>query len=428
MQTAFAFIVIALAVYLVFKGADVRLVLFGAGLSMASSVGTPWIVLDKFAERMADTKIVGPLCSAMAFAFVLRATGSDREMVRMLIAPISRVSALLLPGGCVVGFVTNAAITSQTGSAAAVGTIIVPLMLAAGYHPIIVGATLVLGCSAGGNLFNPGEADIVNIAKYAKSPVGNVLDHVFAPELLGFAMAVLSFMILSRRYEPKEHIELPDFAPPAEQLQLNYAKAFLPPLPIAMIFASLPKFHLFPPLLKLYKDGLPVPHAMLIATGVAMLVNRKDLNALTRSFFEGAGYAYTNVISLIIASACFVAGMDAVGLTKILIEAIKGSGVAGTIMSGVFPWLLALLSGSGTTPSVAFSQSVLPHIAEPGAAVNLGIVATIAASFGRTMSPVAAVVIFTCTLVNTTPLQIVKRTVTPLACGALVVLAVMLMR
>jgi DcuC family C4-dicarboxylate transporter len=149
---------------------------------------------------------------------------------------------------------------------------------------------------------------------------------------------------------------------------------------------------------------------------------------MTKSFFEGAGYAYTNVISLIIAAACFVAGMEAVGLTQLLIDLIKGSGPIGTIMSGVFPWLVALLSGSGTTPSVAFSQMVLPRIADTTAAVNLGVVATIAATFGRTMSPVAAVVIFTCTLVNTTPIQIVKRTAPPLACGALVVLAVMLSR
>ena len=44
------------------------------------------------------------------------------------------------------------------------------------------------------------------------------------------------------------------------------------------------------------------------------------------------------------------------------------------------------------------------------------------------MSPVAAVVIFTSTLTNVSPLQIVRRTAPALAVGALVVLAIMLAR
>ena len=35
-----------------------------------------------------DEKIVGPICSAMGFAWVLRVSGSDRELARLLIRPI----------------------------------------------------------------------------------------------------------------------------------------------------------------------------------------------------------------------------------------------------------------------------------------------------------------------------------------------------
>ncbi len=422
MTTALAVIIIVIAVVLVVRGAEVRLVLFTAGLTMAAASGQPLVVLDKFAERMADGKIVGPICSAMGFAFVLRATASDQEMVRLLIAPLRRVRWALVPGGCLVGFMTNAAITSQTGAAAAVGPILAPLMLAAGFPPTVVAATLVLGCSGGGNLFNPGEPDIVAIARYANVSVASVLDAIFLPEAVGFAAAVLAFSLLNRREIPTGAVD----DAPAPTTRLNYAKAFLPPLPIALIFLALPKWNLFPALLAHYPDGLPVPHAMLIATGVAMVVNRSTLNHQTEQFFEGLGFAYTHVISLIIAASCFVAGVDASGLTAILIQAIKGSGVGALILSGVFPWLLALLSGSGTTPSVTFSQLVLPHL--DAHAVDLGIVATIAATFGRTMSPVAAVVIFTSTLVKVAPIVIIRCTAPALAVGAVVVLAVMMVR
>src|SRR5687768_4548659 len=161
--TVIAFFVLAGAVVFVARGVDVRLVLFATGLLLASMALKPLVVFDAFLNTVGNEKIVGPICSAMGFAWVLRVSGSDRELARFLIRPIRRVKWLLVPGGCVVGFVTNMAITSQTASAAAVGPILVPVMLAAGWHPILVGATLVLGCSAGGNLYNPGEADIVTI-------------------------------------------------------------------------------------------------------------------------------------------------------------------------------------------------------------------------------------------------------------------------
>lgn len=424
MTTALAVVVIALAVVLVVRGVDVRLALIGGGLVMAATSGQPLVVLDKFAERMADGKIVGPICSAMGFAFVLRATGSDREMVRLLLAPLRRVRWALVPGGCAIGFVTNAAITSQAGAAAAVGPILAPLMLAAGYSPLLVGATLVLGCSGGGNLFNPGEPDIVNIARFAKVGTGAVLDGIFLPEALGFATATLTLTLLHRREVPAET----EGESTEGETPVHLVKAFLPPLPIAMIFLALPKWNLFPALLKHYPDGLPVPHAMVISTAVAMLVNRGTLNEQTEQFFAGLGHAYAEVISRIIAASCFVAGVDASGLTQLLIQGIKGSGLVATIMSGVFPWLLALLSGSGTTPSITFSQLVLPHIEDTRVAVDLGIVATIAATFGRTMSPVAAVVIFTSTLVKVSPVEIARKTTPPLAVGAVIVLLLMLPR
>ena len=91
---------------------------------------------------------------------------------------------------------------------------------------------------------------------------------------------------------------------------------------------------------------------------------------------------------------------------------------------------LAVLSGSGTAPSVAFSKAVLPSLSAVDVleAVDLGLLGAIGATFGRTMSPVAAVVIFTSTLTGCSPLQIVKRTGPPLGIGFLAALLVVAMR
>ncbi|MFM8770664.1 MAG: hypothetical protein ACKOE4_01375, partial [Candidatus Kapaibacterium sp.] len=60
--------------------------------------------------------------------------------------------------------------------------------------------------------------------------------------------------------------------------------------------------------------------------------------------------------------------------------------------------------GSGTAPSVAFSQAVLPSLSVSGNlahAIMLGVFGAIGASIGRTMSPVSAVMHFTSSLTTT---------------------------
>jgi DcuC family C4-dicarboxylate transporter len=367
----------------------------------------------------------------MGYAFVLRAIGADREMVRLLISPIRRVKWLLVPGGCTIGFLTNMAITSQTAVAACVGPILVPLMLASGFHPIIVAATLVLGCSVGGALYNPGEAVVVNIAGPANAPVTDVLGRMFLPELVGFAAAVVTFTVMSRR-PPTDTVNVPPSAmtDTGNDQPIRLTRALLPPLPIAMLVLLQPRFLLFPAALGIYPDGLPVSHAMLLSTMVALFVDRKDLSARTKVFFEGAGFAYVNVISLIITATCFIRGMEAAGLTQHLVSAISGSGFFGKAASGFFPWVLAVLGGSGTAPAVAFCKAVLPSLSlqDVTAAIDLGVLAAVGASFGRTMSPAAAIVFFTSALLNVTPIQIVKRTAPPLAVAAAAVFAFMLVR
>src|SRR5882724_6180253 len=113
MQFAAALLIIALAMICLVKGAEVRLTLFAAGLALATLALTPLVVFDVFLAEAGNGKTIGPICSAMGYAFVLRATGCDRAMVDLLLAPARRAWWLLIPLGCIAGFVSNIAITSQ---------------------------------------------------------------------------------------------------------------------------------------------------------------------------------------------------------------------------------------------------------------------------------------------------------------------------
>lgn len=417
--------IVLVVIWRIVRGSEVRLVLFCAALGLGLLVGQPWLILDKFFESIGDKNTIGPICTAMGFAFVIRATGCDKEMVKMLLRPIQNYRWLLIPGGCAVGFITNMAITSQTATAAAVGAVLLPLMIEAGISPLIAGATLVLGCSAGGNLFNPGEPDIVYIVSASGASTHDVLSLMVQPELVAFAVAVLVFVVIHRNStRPLTHEK-------ATSLDFNVVKALLPPLPIAILFVCFPSFGWFPYLQQLYPRGLPVSHVMIVSTAIVMLINRKEFSAITRHFFDGLGYGFVQVISLIVTAGCFIEGLRLVGAVDLAVGFITEGGALGELFSGVTTMALAVISGSGTAPSVSFSQAVLPSIAKTNllSAIDLGVIGAIGATFGRTMSPVAAVVIYAAIqLPGIKPIDIVKKTSIPLLVGFVFAFAIVAFR
>jgi DcuC family C4-dicarboxylate transporter len=427
-----AAVIIAAAVYFMLRGYDVRLVLFSAGLALCSLALDPLRVFDAFRDSMVDGSYVTPICTAMAFSSVLAAAGCDREMVRLLMKPLRRVKWLLIPGGCLVGFFTNSAITSQTGAAAAVGPILVPLLIAAGFRPAVAGACLVLGCSGGGNLLNVAEPDFLAIKRNTGVLPDVVLKSMVVPEAVAFAVAVAVFSVVFRQKPSDAPAPEAASAPAAEEPPIDLVKALLPPLPVVMLMALMPRIRLQPwiYLSKRYPDGFPISHAMILCTIIAFLINRKEISAQARTFFEGMGRAYANIISLIITGRCFIAGITAVGMIKSLVGVVSGQGFWGKLATEAFPWAMAVLSGSGIAPCVSFCDAVLPSVAktDPVGATHLGVLAAVASQFGRTMSPVAAVVMFSSTLVKVSPVEIVKRTGPPLLVGGVVLFFLMLFR
>ncbi len=74
------------------------------------------------------------------------------------------VRVFLIPGAVLVGFLVNRPVISQTSTAVAVGTLLVPLMLAARVSPLTTGAALLLGASLGGELLHPGTAELRTVS------------------------------------------------------------------------------------------------------------------------------------------------------------------------------------------------------------------------------------------------------------------------
>jgi C4-dicarboxylate transporter, DcuC family len=300
--------------------------------------------------------------------------------------------------------------------------------LAAGYSPLMAAATLVVGCSGGGSLYNPGDADLVAIQDSSKAPMKLALDAMLWPLVCGFLASVVVLIILSLRRGRTDAPAPVTPEAPAEGPPQRW-KALLPPLPVLMIFAMLPGWF-FSSLPPPFEKGLPVSHAMLISTAIVLLACHREVSKTAKTFFEGMGYAYGNIISIVVTASCFIAGLTQMGLTEKLVHLVSGVGLGGKLAAGFFPGLLGVISGSGIGPSVAFSKAVLPSVSVTNlpAALDFGVTSAIAANFGRTMSPVAAVVIFCGTLVGVPALGIVKRTALPMIVGVGVAMLVVYLR
>jgi len=436
-----AILVVVAAIVLLARRVDVRLVLLGAGLMLCVLAGTPLLAADTFTRGMV-TAMVAPICASMGFAAVIARTGCDAELVRLLLAPLSKVRALALPGGILAAYIVNLAIPSQASTAASLGPILIPLLTAAGFDVAVSGAALILGASFGGDLLNPGAQDVQSIAGVASVSAADISTLVVPASLAGIAAAAAAFALFNRPSAPVAPrartgmdgdgaIESAAGAAP----RVNVLKALVPVLPVTMLLlayagwepmrwlVTIPEGDAWKPL----TGALPVVRAMLLGTVVAGALAWRDVRSIARSLFEGMGHAYGSIISLTITAQVFGAGVAAAGIADALLRLASGSSAL-ALLSTAFPWALSVLSGSGSGPILAYAQTFLAsHGADPHLARNAAL-ACLGGAFGRTSSPVSAVVVYSSGLVDRSPLVVLRLVLVPLLIGAAVSIVVVLLR
>ena len=466
-MSAAGFAAIALvigAIVLIVRGRDVRLVLLGASLAIAAiadlesgRVLALAAVVREFVSTFSNEKFVVPICSAMGFAYVLRHTGCERHLVLLLVKPLRSMSALLVPGVIAVGFLANIPVISQTSTAVCIGPVVVPLMRAAGYSMATIGACLLLGASVGGELLNPGAPELLTIfSKTGVSTQQQVSEYL--PKLVFAQLAVATLVAwgLSRWWERGaiETVEGTsglglDARPELERI--NFLKALVPLVPLVLLFLAGPPFDLFHVpqnwlvnrpaeatasalvgapaawaaeyrLDPSYSSRL-IGLAMLVGVLVAMAVARGKRGDSIKQFFDGAGYGFANIVSLIVTATCFGKAIESAGLAAALGQLIAEFPSLMQPLAALVPLAFAAVSGSG----MASTQSLYGFFYEPAKALGLdptavGSMVALGSAAGRTMSPVSAVALMCATLTGTNPFTLARRVALPLLAGIAVVI------
>lgn len=443
-------VIIALAVYAVIKRVDVRLTLLLAGAALGIFSGTLPAVVYKFFATLTDGKFIIPICSAMGFAYVLRKTQCDSHLVHFLTNPLRKLHFFLIPGAVFVAFFVNIPIISQTSVAVTVGAVLIPLLLAARISPETAGAALLLGASIGGELLNPGAPEFRTITSEA-TKLGLELDnsacaHAVLPLLVVHLTVTTGlFWLQSAKFEnqavnsDKIQTKIAEkIDEQQEKFRIDYFKVWVPFVPLALLIAvgkplkliRIPESWLASPKDEAgIFDSRLIGAAMIIGVLCAALASRKHAKELTGAFFEGAGYAFAHIISIIVAANCFGEGVKGIGLDKIIGAFVSHQPGALLPLSGFVPLGFGFVSGSG----FAATQSLAGFFIVPGHELNLtpeqiGAVVSIGAAAGRTMSLVAAVTLMCSQLTETSPLRLVRRVAFPLAVGVAATIMVAMLR
>ena len=414
-------LIVILTFVLIVKKYEARLVLFLAGLLMCLIGGLPGDVMKAFTKAMVNNSLVPTICTVMGFSYVMRLTTCDQHLVQSISGLLKRGRALLVPISFFLTWWISLAIPSASGCSAAVGSILIPTLIAAGVHPAMAAATVLAG--TWGSAISPGNAHNPFVADLAGTDMMTVIiNETPASVIASIACVVVMtvYAVLRKEGATEERRlaylkEIGEEGEKAEEFHVRPLLAIVPLVPLFLLILGSKQVGLLP--------EISVPLSMLIGVALGFLVTLKDAQEICRKFFEGMGNAYADVIGLIVCASVFTTGMTAIGLTGALTELMEGSQAAAAAAGTFGPFFIAVISGSGDAAAFAFNGAITPFAEQFGLSImDLGSLAQIAGAMGRSMSPIAGAAIICAGLAKVNPIEVSKRNALPCLASAIVLM------
>lgn len=402
----------------IIKRYETRMVLFLSGLVMALLSGNPLMAIDAFSTAMVNPGLVTVICTVMGFAYVMKLTKCDAHLVHFLAGGLTKCRPILIPGTIIITFAINIALPSAAGCAAAVGAIMIPALIGAGVHPAIAGSAVLAG--TWGSTLSPGATHNPFIAKLANTDVMTVIA-VLTPADLA-ALAVVVVVLTAVAYIRKEHYietQPATASNSSDDFKVNLIKAVVPVVPLVLLVLGSKQVNAIP--------EVTVPQAMIFGTILGFFVTWFNAEDISKQFFAGMGDAFGSVVGIIVAAAVFNKGMELIGLTGALIDAMKHSESIAKLAATFGPFIIAVLSGSGDAATLAFNGAITPHAQQFGfGIIEMGQQAQVVGALGRSMSPVAGAAIVCAGLAGVNPIEMTKRNAPAMILGAIVTMVVLM--
>ncbi|MDP4762771.1 MAG: C4-dicarboxylate transporter DcuC, partial [Salibacteraceae bacterium] len=314
------------------------------------------------------------------------------------------------------------------------------LLLMAAVFPILINlgvsriaaVSVITSCTA----FGIGPASAITASATlisGEDPIIYFISHQLPLVIPSSLVMMIAYFFVNRYFDKKDaeaeknldEVAINESDKPSTTAPLFYAILPVVPLILLIVFSEI--LNLTPTPIH-----LDTSTAMIISLFVAVLVEfarKRDLKAMFSSlqvFWNGMGNIFKTVVTLIIAAEVFSKGLIALGFIEGLVQITEnlGFGAVGIgIVLTLIIFLSSMLMGSGNAAFFAFGPLV------PKIATKLGIKSTeiilpmnLSASMGRTVSPVAGIIIACSEIAGVSALSIVKRNIIPLSAGFLTLL------
>ncbi|MEY2923518.1 MAG: C4-dicarboxylate transporter DcuC [Bacteroidota bacterium] len=309
------------------------------------------------------------------------------------------------------------------------------LLLMASVFPILRGlgvsrisaVSVIAACTAFG--IGPASAitaSAVQIAQAESVPyfINNQIPLVWPLTLV----LMVSYYFVNRYFDNKEEIAHPHANDPeVKETKAPAVYALIPLIPLVLLI-------IFSGIIPFFGTGikLDTTTAMLISFFIAVVfeaIRTRDVKLVLNSFkifWDGMGNIFKTVVTLIIAADIFAQGLISLGFIDNLVFISQSVGLGAVGMGVVLTFIIflaSMLMGSGNAAFFAFAPLV-PNIAAKFGVKSASIILpmNLAASMGRTVSPVAGVLIAIAEIAGVTSLDIVKRNIIPFSIAFLVML------
>lgn len=359
------------------------------------------------------------------FAHILSESGASNELVYYTIKPVAKIKNpyLLIGLFYIVGAFLSLFITSAVGLGLLCMVTIYPILTGLGVSPLsAVGMIITTECMDMGvlstNTLRASEVAGIDISTY-------FTDHqliVFIPTVLVIA---ITHIFWQKYQDKKSNYVIAEHKVSEGSLERKapgiYALLPLLPFVLILIFGR--------------KDSalrIGVPTAMFVSTFAVIffeLVVKRKFQAIVKvmeDYFAGMVKVFP-AVSLIVCAGFFADGLIAIGAVDILVNASVALGFGGTAITILMAFVIAFLSvllGSGNAAFLSIIKLV------PGIATKFGITSltkmivplNLVAGIGRSMSPIAAVVIACCDIAQVSPFDAIKRSVVPMVAGFITIL------
>lgn len=440
MGLGISFLVIILVAFLIIKKYNPQAVLiFGGFIMMAFAIilglGTPlpeakstgfvWFDMVEYIKSVLSSRGAGLGLLIMAvggFSVYISKIGASDALVYLIVKPVSKLKSPYLLAALVVpiGQLLSIFISSATGLGLLLMASIYPVLTRLGVSKLtatsVIASTLVfdMGPSSGNTNL---AAELTNL---------DVVDYFINYQI---PLVVPSIVVLTIvHYFTQKYFDVKDNTVSVLKVDSETKNDFKPNAPLC--YAIIPILPLLFIIIfsKFFNSPIKmnVTTAMLLSLFIAMFmeyIRYKNLRQVFDSlkvFWDGMGRVFASVVTLIIAGQTFSQGLKSLGFIDDLVSIGQNMGFGSVTITIIFSFLIfltAVLMGSGNAPFFSFGPMV-PKIAEKIGADNVAMMLPmqLSAGLGRTMSPIAGVVIAASGISGVSPFDVAKRNAIPMIC------------